>query len=398
MNPNLSRPPRPTEPLVLIPHPRHYAWGGRGPASFLRRFLGRSQSAVPLAEAWFGAHPLGASAVAGSRQTLYDVLRRRVPRTPAGQSPLSFMAKIIEVRRPLSLQVHPAARRARRGFDRENRAGVSRDSADRSYRDPNAKPEYLVALTAFELFADWRPRAQWRTDRFCRAVLAGGAVPSTAGIRALVRAVTGWGPEEVRRLGRRVFSSAARSSAGRAGWLERIWREHGETRGDPAALLVPFMGYHRLKPGDGFFVPPGVAHTYLAGAGLEVMRSSDNVLRLGLTDKARRPAEARSALSMGARPRRVAAGAAPFSSNDFRVSTVAVAAAGRSHPLAWRGPALLIPTVRPLTIEIDGSAYPLPLGRGLFLPASGAGQWSAPGGRGWAGALVEGRFFVGQRI
>ena len=141
-----------------------------------------------------------------------------------------------------------------------------------------------------------------------------------------------------------------------------------------------------------------VAHTYLAGAGLEVMRSSDNVLRLGLTDKARRPAEARSALSMGARPRRVAAGAAPFSSNDFRGSTVAVASAGRSHPLAWRGPALLIPPVRPLTIEIDGSAYPLPLGRGLFLPASGAGQWSAPGGRGRAGALVEGRFFVGQRI
>ncbi|HMX43203.1 MAG TPA: hypothetical protein PKB12_05765, partial [Elusimicrobiota bacterium] len=79
----------PGGPLILTPHVRHYPWGGHGPSSFLRRFLGRSERRLPFAEAWFGAHPLGSSAVAGSPQTLYDVLRRRAPGGSAGASPLS---------------------------------------------------------------------------------------------------------------------------------------------------------------------------------------------------------------------------------------------------------------------------------------------------------------------
>lgn len=378
----------PGGPLILTPHVRHYPWGGHGPSSFLRRFLGRSERRLPFAEAWFGAHPLGSSVVAASHQTLYDVLRRRGSGGSAGTSPLSCMAKIIDVRRPLSLQVHPGAAGARRGFRRENRAGIPRDSPHRVFRDPNAKPEYLMALSSFELFAGWLPRARWRADRYCRAVLAGARVPLTAPVRSVVGRVTGLSPGAVRRLGRRVFSAGPRSTGGRTGWLNRLWRDHGETRGDPATLLVPFMAYHRLKPGDGLLVPAGVAHTYLSGAGLEAMRSSDNVLRLGLTEKARRPREARSALSPAARPRRVLRGTGPFRSADFRVTPMGAGS------LAWRGPALFLPTHRALTLAIDGGVFPVPRGRALFLPASGVGGVSAPAGGGMAGVLVEGRFSV----
>ena len=39
------------------------------------------------------------------------------------------------------------------------------------------------------------------------------------------------------------------------------------------------------SPGESIFVPAGVPHSYIQGTGIEVMTSSDNVLRLGLTPK-----------------------------------------------------------------------------------------------------------------
>jgi mannose-6-phosphate isomerase len=41
----------------------------------------------------------------------------------------------------------------------------------------------------------------------------------------------------------------------------------------------------KLAPGEAVFLPAGNLHAYLSGAGIEVMASSDNVLRGGLTAK-----------------------------------------------------------------------------------------------------------------
>ena len=40
-----------------------------------------------------------------------------------------------------------------------------------------------------------------------------------------------------------------------------------------------------LSPGEGLYLPAGNIHAYLEGLGVEVMASSDNVLRGGLTSK-----------------------------------------------------------------------------------------------------------------
>ena len=40
-----------------------------------------------------------------------------------------------------------------------------------------------------------------------------------------------------------------------------------------------------LEPGTGVFLPARHLHAYLAGAGVEVMGNSDNVVRGGLTPK-----------------------------------------------------------------------------------------------------------------
>lgn len=45
------------------------------------------------------------------------------------------------------------------------------------------------------------------------------------------------------------------------------------------------LNYVQLRPGEALFLPAGNIHAYLSGLGVEVMASSNNVLRGGLTVK-----------------------------------------------------------------------------------------------------------------
>jgi mannose-6-phosphate isomerase class I len=54
---------------------------------------------------------------------------------------------------------------------------------------------------------------------------------------------------------------------------------------DRGLFLVFLLNLTRLAPGDAVFLDAGVVHSYLCGAGIEVMASSDNVVRCGLTGK-----------------------------------------------------------------------------------------------------------------
>ncbi len=54
---------------------------------------------------------------------------------------------------------------------------------------------------------------------------------------------------------------------------------------DPGVLVTPLLNYVVLEPGESLFVDAGVIHAYGAGFALEIMASSDNVVRAGLTGK-----------------------------------------------------------------------------------------------------------------
>ena len=55
--------------------------------------------------------------------------------------------------------------------------------------------------------------------------------------------------------------------------------------GDPGVVISLMCNHLKLAPGEAVFLPAGNLHAYLSGAGVEVMASSDNVLRGGLTSK-----------------------------------------------------------------------------------------------------------------
>jgi mannose-6-phosphate isomerase len=54
---------------------------------------------------------------------------------------------------------------------------------------------------------------------------------------------------------------------------------------DPGVLVTLLLNNVLLAPGEAMFVNAGVVHAYLEGFGVEIMASSDNVLRAGLTPK-----------------------------------------------------------------------------------------------------------------
>jgi mannose-6-phosphate isomerase len=65
-------------------------------------------------------------------------------------------------------------------------------------------------------------------------------------------------------------------------WASRLAERYP---GDPGVVISLMCNHLKLAPGEAVFLPAGNLHAYLCGAGIEVMASSDNVLRGGLTSK-----------------------------------------------------------------------------------------------------------------
>ncbi|MFD5333524.1 mannose-6-phosphate isomerase, class I [Cellulosimicrobium cellulans] len=305
-----------------------YDWGS---ASAIQDLLGVEPDGRPAAELWMGAHPLAPSRVvpdgaahpgegprpggATASGTLADLVRAD-PVGVLGQRVLDqygprlpFLLKVLAAERALSLQVHPHPHRARAGFNRENREGVARDSPLRSFHDDQHKPEMVVAVSRFEGLSGFRRPARILElldgldgDLVARMRAALLARPTEAGVReAFTLALHARSePDVAADLARTVASVRARASAptgsGAAatpGAPRRTSRRADATvlalaeqhPGDPGAVVSLMLNRVTLAPGESMFVPSGHVHAYLSGCAVEVMVSSDNVLRAGLTSK-----------------------------------------------------------------------------------------------------------------
>jgi len=288
---------------------RDYAWGS---TTAIASLLGRPESGGPEAELWIGAHPDSPSVAHvpedGSRSPL-DALISSDPEHFLGAQSVSafgprlpFLAKILAAAQPLSLQVHPSLEQAREGFARENAAGLDAHAPNRNYKDDNHKPEMIFALTPFEALCGFRPAAETREvfQHIARAFPEGAGSPALvqaliddlaaadegAGLRqAFERLITG---------GQGVAEDTALvvEALLSAGSLEPYQAELGTVislnekyPGDPGVLISLLLNRISLKPGEAVYLPAGNVHAYLHGLGVEVMASSDNVLRGGLTPK-----------------------------------------------------------------------------------------------------------------
>ncbi|GII84275.1 mannose-6-phosphate isomerase, class I [Sphaerisporangium siamense] len=259
--------------MHLLTNPlKDYAWGSR---TDIAELTGRpAPSPGPEAEMWLGTHPAGPSTLDGDGRSLADLIAadplaglgaRTLERHGAR---LPFLLKLIAVARPLSLQVHPSAGQAAEGHAR----GV--------YGDPWAKPELVCALTPFTALAGFRAadQAAMLVDRLgvpglkdVVTLLAEGAP-----LKALAALLDGRDIAE-----QAVWAASAVHQPDYA-LVVRLARCHP---GDPACLAPLMLRRHELAPGQALFLGAGVLHCYVKGFGVEIMGSSDNVVRAGLTAK-----------------------------------------------------------------------------------------------------------------
>lgn len=289
----------------LIGHLRTYAWGSH---RFLAELEGRPvPSAEPEAERWFGAHPDGpATIVRDGRPRGLDSVIAADPEGELGEglvarsgARLPFLVKILAAAHPLSIQAHPDAAAAAAGHAAEEAAGIAPDDPRRTYRDPWAKPEVITALTPL------RTRSGLRDATTLARVLATFAPSALAPERArleaegdaavgdLLAVLLEADPRRSERIVAEVVASAAAlvrdtADAGALGVPEdaALVTElvaHGRT--DIGVVVALLLNPVTLAPGESLAVPAGVIHLHLGGAGIEVMASSDNVVRAGLTDK-----------------------------------------------------------------------------------------------------------------
>jgi mannose-6-phosphate isomerase len=141
---------------------QNYAWGS---VDALTNLYGISNpQGKPMAELWMGAHPKSSSSITdnnGNNVSLRDLISQDLEGNLGSKvaqrfGELPFLFKVLCASQPLSIQVHPSKSNAVVGFDKENKAGIPLDAAERNYKDANHKPGLVFALTPFAAMNGFR--------------------------------------------------------------------------------------------------------------------------------------------------------------------------------------------------------------------------------------------------
>lgn len=310
-----------------------YDWGKTAADSEVASLVGAdTNEAKRYAELWIGAHPKLPSMVLSSGEQLQDFLsanrerylgsdhvdyfsKWKVDRTQAdtlAATSVPFLLKVLSIDKALSIQAHPT----------RELAEVLHARDPSNYPDPNHKPELIVAVTPFEALCCFRPIEEilYFVDAcpplqclLGDKVISGlrGCAVEDEGYRAtgsvpLPKAVK----EALHACMERLYSTAPSTNVGllqEMGALAsspkfiaslpphrnrlmgaafelfvRVGRSFG---GDIGLWMVFVLNYLQMSPGEALYLGASEPHAYLSGNGVEIMASSDNVVRAGLTPK-----------------------------------------------------------------------------------------------------------------
>lgn len=247
---------------------KHYDWGGK---TFLPALLHRSnEEKKPYAEYWLGSN-------------LHE-----------GFGKLSYLFKVQDVEKMLSIQVHPSKKVAKKKFEEENKKGIPADAPNRNYKDDNHKPELLSPLSDFYLLHGFKPADQLKNTlastpelEFLLEIFGAGDY------KKLYKAVMTMPQDEVnKRLKPLLEKIVPEYEAGKlAKTEEHFWAarasqtfRNGDNI-DRGIFSIYLFNVLKMVPGEGLFQDAGLPHAYLEGQTMEIMSNSDNVLRGGLTVK-----------------------------------------------------------------------------------------------------------------
>ncbi|MFE9637279.1 mannose-6-phosphate isomerase, class I [Streptomyces sp. NPDC006463] len=378
---------------------RPYAWGS---TTALAELMGIPPAGEPQAELWLGAHPAAPSRVdRGHGPVALDKLLAASPTAELGPDlarrfgpRLPFLLKVLAVDTPLSVQVHPDLAQAAVGFARENALGIPLDAPHRTYRDDQHKPEMIVALTRFQALCGFRSPGR------CADLLELLGVPDLGPYAAALRARPGDAAL------REVFSAFLTAPTGLLTAVTEAVRRACAVAGpygtdlaayaaityahpdDPGLLPALMLNHVELEPGQALFLGAGIAHAYLSGLGVEIMASSDNVLRCGLTSKHVDAAELLEIVRFTALPVRAIAArwdaatgehVYPAPVDDFRLSRFDLVRTDAPRTLTADAPQIVLCVRGEATIASGERSVGLGPGRAVYAPAGDTLRLSGEG-------------------
>ncbi|MEZ8243928.1 mannose-6-phosphate isomerase, class I [Vibrio splendidus] len=278
-------------------HIQNYAWGSQ--TSMFDLFGFENVDSKPQAELWMGAHPGGCSILEQLGVLLTDYINQDADDilgtyTAQRYGQLPFLFKVLAAHTPLSIQVHPNKVNSERGFERESAQEIALDAINRNYKDPNHKPELVYALTHYKAMNGFRPIKHIIAlfDELGLPALeyelsSLKKMPNSDGLQRFFTALmTFSGKKKLAILNelQGVFEHAHMSDRlQQALTYSKSFVEYYE--GDIGILAPLILNVVELEPGEAMFLHSETPHAYVKGTALEIMASSDNVLRAGLTPK-----------------------------------------------------------------------------------------------------------------
>ncbi|MDW1605370.1 MULTISPECIES: mannose-6-phosphate isomerase, class I [unclassified Vibrio] len=276
---------------------QNYSWGST--TALTDMFGLENPDDKPQAEIWMGAHEKGCSVIDGSDMSLkeyidLDPIQALGDKTAKQYGELPYLFKVLAAQAPLSIQVHPSKQAAKQGYEHENAQGMDLSAPYRNYKDPNHKPELVYALTRYKAMNGFRP-IEHIISLFDEVgllsleceLLSFKAQPNSDGLQSFFTSLMTLSGErksaalnEVHTLfGRSELSAMAQEALN----YSQSFAEHYE---EDIGILAPLiLNIVELEPGEAMFLHAETPHAYVQGTALEIMASSDNVLRAGLTAK-----------------------------------------------------------------------------------------------------------------
>ncbi|AJT40416.1 mannose-6-phosphate isomerase, class I [Psychromicrobium lacuslunae] len=380
---------------------RPYPWGSLNAIAGL---LGRKPSGGPEAELWIGAH-LGAPSMVlseGHSVPLNELIDQDPEQTLGTDSRaafgdrLPFLLKVLAADKALSLQVHPTLAQAAEGFQAEDAAGIPRDAENRNYKDDNHKPEMIFALTPFDALCGFRPVTE--TLAIFRH-LAERSDSDSGGFPALlsqvINCLLNTDSSAALRDAFELLINGAETTTAAVNWSVTLLRSgvskqpferefdtllelNEQFPGDPGVLISLLLNRVKLSPGECLSMPAGNVHAYLNGLGIEVMASSDNVLRGGLTTKFVDIPELLRIVDFHELPApEVTASSTALGQelyipgfNEFQLQRITIQAGTEPVPLAQHGPVLVLITEGAAFLDSPRGDLALAHGESAFIAAA----------------------------
>ena len=205
---------------------------------------------------------------------------------------LNFLFKMLSINKSLSIQVHPDKDSAKKLYS----------LFPQIYRDDQPKPEMVLAITPMEILCSFRPLDEIYIF-VCHIKELRELIPEDV-IKKVCR--NDWNDKNNKReFIKLLFTSFMKNEnffmqkktielyqkleqipierrTNEENYFIKLYNQHP---GDPGCFCIFFLNIIQLKQDQAIYLEANEPHAYISGDCVEIMNSSDNVIRCGLTSK-----------------------------------------------------------------------------------------------------------------